>query len=312
MQVKKGFTLIELSLSLAFIAILSLTIAFIINESVVSYRRGVTLKRINTTGIGLVDDMRAAIQNSSTKSLKDDCKITYGFSGMNNGVIQRCENDGAKNFVTLTKTANATGKSTLRNIPVYGAFCTGSYTYIWNSGYFFTDATSAYRVSGANKAELKFNTNTSVGNNEVCRVTGKSGTVNRMQCSDFKLLKVKDSSRAVCMAVAGANYTVSNVNNVFDITATSEIITETPIDLLASNAAGGGLAIYNLFVSGPAESTEKDALFYSVSFILGTLQGGANITKSGNFCSTPDDFKYENFDYCAINKFNFAAEATGV
>ena len=33
---------------------------------------------------------------------------------------------------------------------------------------------------------------------------------------------------------------------------------------------------------------------------------------SGNFCKTPESFESdENFDYCAINKFNFAAQAIG-
>ena len=80
---------------------------------------------------------------------------------------------------------------------------------------------------------------------------------------------------------------------------------------MASDEKNGGLAIYDLYVSTPAESVAKNNLFYSVSFILGTIQGGINITKSGNFCATPDDYGIENFDYCAINKFNFAAQAVG-
>ena len=303
-RIKKGFTLVELSLSLTFIAILSLTIAFIINDAVAAYRRGITLKQINTTGMGLVDDMRATIQNSSTKSVKDDCKAVYGNMAGKEATIRTCENNGAKNFVTLTRMANVNGK----NVPVFGAFCTGNYTYIWNSGYFFDNEDAAYRVQGVASAQLKFKASSSVTNNAVCNKQS-DGTMN---CSNFKLLKVMDISRSVCVATAGNNYNVGTIGNVFDITGMSEVVNETPVDLLSSSEASGGFALYNLFVSGPAESPAKNAQFYSVSFVLGTLQGNADITKTGNFCATPDDYGNENFDYCAINKFNFAAKATGV
>ena len=49
-----------------------------------------------------------------------------------------------------------------------------------------------------------------------------------------------------------------------------------------------------------------------MSFILGTLRGGANVNVSGEFCATPgSNSSVEDFDYCAINKFNFAARTLG-
>jgi hypothetical protein len=37
------------------------------------------------------------------------------------------------------------------------------------------------------------------------------------------------------------------------------------------------------------------------------------VEASGNFCATPEGYNesVENLDYCAINKFNFAALETG-
>ncbi len=70
---KKGFTLVELSLSIAFIAILSITIALIINDAISTYRRGLTLNQINTTGMDLVDDIRTAVQNSPATPPIDTC-----------------------------------------------------------------------------------------------------------------------------------------------------------------------------------------------------------------------------------------------
>ena len=69
--VKTGFTMIELSLSLVFVGILSIMMVLIISDTVASYRRGVTLNRINTVGMDLVDDMRSAVQNSSAGSLNE-------------------------------------------------------------------------------------------------------------------------------------------------------------------------------------------------------------------------------------------------
>lgn len=305
MQVKKGFTLVELSLSLAFIAVLSLTIALIISNAVSAYRRGMTLKQINTIGMDLVDDMRSTIQNSSTASVKNDCEVIYGVKPE---AAKKCKESGAKNFVSLTKEAKVVeGTNTLLNVPVYGAFCAGSYSYIWNSGYFFSENNN-YKVQDVNPAEFRIKVNAGAEENEICK---KESSGNILSCKNFKLLKIRDNLRSVCVAMTGSGYNDS-VSNVFDVTTTSGVADELPIDLLATDEANGGLAIYNLFVSGPVESMAKNALFYSVSFILGTVQGGANIMKSGGFCSTPDGYMDANFDYCAINKFNFAAEATGV
>ena len=308
-KTKRGFTLVEISLSLVFIGILSLTVAYIINDTISSYRKGVTLKQVNTTGAGLVDDIRAAIQNSSSKSVKDDCAVLYNdvyVSGSSAG--KKCENDGGKGFASVTRSAEVRGKNgqgSLGDVPVYGAFCAGDYSYIWNTGYFFNTG-NGYEVRSASPATLKFKSNGSLKESSICKNTS-GGT---MTCSGFRLLKVKDDSRAVCVSAVGSSYN-TNISNSFDISKNGDTLTDVPIDLLASDGTGEGLALYDLYISVPAESSAKNSLFYSVSFILGTIQGGINIKATGGACAVPKDYRSENFDYCAINKFNFAAQATG-
>lgn len=283
---KQGFTLIELALSLIFIGILSLTVAYIINDTIGSYRKGVVLKQINTMGMALIDDMRATIQDSSKWSVKKGCDDLSTASARSN-----CNNDGAKKFVTITKKAkvyySSSGKSLGKNdepIPVYGAFCTGNYSYIWNSGYYYN---SMYKVeNGVNKSLL---------------------TIGSDKIQNFRLLKVKDSSRMVCRTAAGNDYNENNFSGSFTVESSDE----KAIDLLNSSEQDGGLVLYDLDVATPAENMAKNNLFYSVSFILGTLQGDANIGKTGGDCATPGDYEVENFDYCAINKFNFAVQAAG-
>ena len=142
---KKGFTLVELSLSMLFVGILSLAIVLIINNTVVAYQRGLTLGRINTVGSDVVDDMRSSVQSSSARGLMSSCYMAiYGEDGraLNGEERAKCANDNARNFVSVTKTTKTlkiNGVEVDDEVPIYGAFCTGSYSYVWNSGYYWAE-----------------------------------------------------------------------------------------------------------------------------------------------------------------------------
>lgn len=276
---KSGFTLIELSLSLVFIGILSLAVAYVINDTIGAYRRGITLSQINMTGIDLVDDMRRIIQESPIRAPVDKCS---DYSDMNEK--SKCENDRASRFMYVVKRDNIrVNGEDLEDIPIYGAFCTGRYSYIWNSGYLF-----ALGKEGENKmAKLQYGEDKSTE-------------------GPFRLLRIKDASRSVCGPKDKEKY-ADNINNNFSVDSSRN--DADPVDLLKSDESNGGLALYNLYVPMPARDEADSSALYSVSFILGTVQGGINIKKSGGFCATSGE--YENFDYCAINKFNFAVLATG-
>ena len=261
---KGGFTMVELSLSIVFIAILSIAIVLLITNAVSAYHRGLTLNSINTTGMDIVDDITSAIKNVSTISASEE--------ELKNSSVVWSE----KAEVTIGKGENPETAS----VPVYGAFCTGRYSYIWNSGYLFSDD---YKVEGAEKAELEYH---------------KVGEKNASNTApDFKLLKVRDEDRSICK-----NYVKGNKE--FSIAKTEE----DPIDILEN--VEGGLALYDL---DSAVASNGKNLFYDVSFILGTINGGINVQSSGASCATPEGFGHniENFDYCAINEFNFAVQSAG-
>ena len=74
---REGFTLIELSLSMVFVGILSVAVVLIISDTVASYRRGLTLAQVNTAGLDIVDDMRLAVSNSSAKAVTTECTRLY-------------------------------------------------------------------------------------------------------------------------------------------------------------------------------------------------------------------------------------------
>ncbi len=248
---KKGFTLIELSLSLVFIGVLSITIVLIINNTITTYQRGLTLNQINTVGMEIVDDMRAAIRSSFPILEEND-------SGCGEG--ENCSR------TLYTKKSNDV-EGVDEDIPIAGAFCTGTYSYIWNSGYLIGDSID----DGVYYGEKQ-----------------------------YKLGKIKDNGD-IC---SGLNENASVVG--------SNIISEKEgvemEELLGEN--DNNLALYSLEVNGPVKNNANNTAFYAVSFILGTTRGGINIIATGDFCKAPQEAN-SDFNYCAINKFNFAARANG-
>lgn len=299
---KKGFTLIEITLSLVFVTILALAIALIISNTIEAYQRGLILNRINTVGMSLVDNFRLAVQGSSGKTLKASCAIVYQDPIENN----KCEQDEAYRFVSVTKYSamsvkKGTGTVNYSEIPIYGAFCSGTYSYIWNTGYFESSDAS---FNGKNGGWAKFKYKNKSGGTEVIGGGNKP----------FRLLKIKDTTRAVCISATAKNQYATpagGVPNEFDITGIGDGQLDEDPEFLISDNETEKLALYELLIVRPALATEDNSLFYAGSFILGTVGGGIDIKATGKTCAAPNDYGVENFDYCAINKFNFAVQANG-
>jgi len=304
---RSGFTMVEISISIAFIAVLAITIAVLTINLSNSYRRGLTLKEVNTVGSELLDDISSSISNSSAKSLSEVCKTIFDSKNVTERTA--CINDRGYAFAyfvnyssVLLKNADTT--ENISSVPVQGGICSGTYSYLWNSGYFFND--TEYTV--ANTSPLSFTYNTGV---------------QTVSINSFRLLKIFDPSRSVCIAaVTGKTSLADNTSSSYPTTKNSvssvinidgyAAITETPSDLLPENNSQD-LALYSLYIDKPSEDAESRNLLYTGSFILATVLGGLNIKATGNYCATPDGYTSaaSNLDYCAINKFNFAARATG-
>lgn len=97
LKYKKGFTLIELMLSLTFVATLLLAMALTIIQIGANYNRGITIKEVNQSGRSLSEDMRFTI--SSSPGIGDGV-VNYSYDG-------KLEQ---------------------------GRLCLGGYSYIWNYG----------------------------------------------------------------------------------------------------------------------------------------------------------------------------------
>ncbi|MBR5027358.1 hypothetical protein IKX64_02085 [Candidatus Saccharibacteria bacterium] len=294
---KAGFTLVELSISIAFIAILSITITVLTTNIIAAYQRGLTIKQVNTIGMNLISDIKSSITNSSAKSLTDLCGSTYS----DGAIRESCENDKAQNFVSLSRSAEITLNSeAIGTMPVQGAFCTGTYSYIWNSGYYF---------SGEHGVSLPS-----------IKLIYKDSSGAQKSIDNFRFLKLNDPSRSVCVAmtlsgssdgVGDSNYSVglTQFSNEIDISSYG-LVTDVPVELL-NPGNEFDLAIYGLAVARPAQDRLTRNVLYSGYFILATVRGGININADGDYCAPPSEYTSTTTDYCAINKFNFAIQASG-
>lgn len=303
--------MIELALSMIFIGILSITVVLLIQNLTASYRRGLILNQINTVGMDLVDDFRISVQNATSDPVTRMCEIYYEYGSTNR---EKCVKDHAESFVSVTKMANVSiNGASLGQMPVYGAFCTGTYTYVWNTGYFESTDVDTRTVSGASPV--------TVGT----QVSSTGGVTEKYK--DFRLLKVYDDERSICVNAMKAQDTSVGGNNYVSINEPGKYINsrvptqfvldaamvdengDDAVELLKRNDASD-LVIYDLYVAKPALSSTRQNLFYAAQFILGTRRGGINVTKAGNSCKPPSD-DYSELEYCAINKFNFAVMAGG-
>ncbi len=304
---KLGFTLIEMSFSILFIAILSLTLVMLTVNMMGNYQRGVVLKQINTTGNNLIDEFRSSIAASSAKNITDVCDNSFTLGAE----YDKCKNDNAYSAVYVVRNGNVqigpSVDNVISNVPLFGAFCSGTYSYIWNSGYLFGDN---YHPSISNRASFTYYDENSVKKTK----------------SDFKILKVRDPSRLVCTSksqvngLAGKTYInsgsstlITGMDTFFDVTADADnLFQEEPVDILANDSGNyNDFALYDLTIYRPAQDLTTRNVLYSGSFILATVSGGINIKANGDYCVTPSDYVTGNFDYCAINNFNFAIRASG-
>ncbi len=264
---KKGFTLVELSLAMAFLAVLLITISILVIRIISIYQAGLSIRAVNATGRQLVDDFTRAISGSPI----DD--IGYNASAESTLVANLGANDKLTHKYFFQKVApSMTIEGEVRkNVQLAGGFCTGRYSYLWNTAYGLQSGSG-----------FSFNGN-----------------------SSFRLLRIYDSGRAICGSQRVEGNRINPARSAF-----SNPSGIAPVELLADNE--DDLAIYDLRVFPATRSNVTGHIYYSATFILATLRGGVDIFANGDFCTAEASTTLAtDFNYCAINKFNFAIRATG-
>lgn len=314
-----GFTLIEVAISMIFIGILSITVVLLIQNTTSSYQRGMTLNQVNTVGMDLIDEFRVAVQNSTSDPIARMCEAYYPQDSSSSSNWSKCIDDNANSFIMVTRTANVVIEgTTYPDMPVFGAFCTGTYTYIWNTGYFDQENTAEYAIMGQTARKV----------NDVSPAILSNVNNTSFHREGFWLLRIYDTERSICINKMEEqtgkqtkdeyklydNYNNSKISNEFYIS--DEMLTsaqsrgEDGVELLKKDGVKNDLVLYDLYIARPALSATRANMFYSGAFILGTTRGGININVVGNNCKPPEDVVSE-LEYCAINRFNFAVQAGG-
>ena len=285
MKHRTGFTLVETALAMSFIAVLLISVFAIMNRMTVIYQKTLTIRSVNAAGREIMDDISRFAGASTLPNRKAMC------NGLSGEYFTNCVNDSGYKYVYHQFYSNnfeVNGRYPDAELPTSGVFCTGRYTYLWNTGYVLNPEN---KTAENYRATLKYTV----------------GSDSEVSTSDFKLLRVIDVGSKIC---------ASNLNgNTYDITrAANDVsysisLSEPPVELLDSSESQ--LALYDFKVFRPARHYVSGHAFYSGTFILATLQGDVDITASGDYCTSPPEGYMGEFTYCAINKFNFATRATG-
>ncbi|MBP5511778.1 hypothetical protein J6X90_00080 [Candidatus Saccharibacteria bacterium] len=302
---KKGFTIVEVTLAMVFISIILISIAWLTIHISSVYEKGLAMKAVNSTAKELIDDFSRAISTSPARTVESICSSKYD-SVKPSKAYTDCVNDSARKFSYQQRYGSITIKNDSASkfsfqqqygggiilkkngtkeelLPTNGVFCTGRYSYIWNTAYVLN--TDDYTAKLDYKA--RFN------------------KLEKADKSDFRLIKVSDYNKVLCSQHMRSDAYAYDANNTYDISYTPEVNSDM-LDNTENN-----LAIYEFTIFSPAVHRVTSAAFYSGTFVLATLRGSININTNGDFCSEPPDNLNTDFAYCAINKFNFAMRAAG-
>lgn len=299
---KSGFTIIEFSLATAFIAVLLITITIIASNIITIYQKGLTLKAVNSVGRGLVDELTNAINAAPSVDTISLCNSYF----TTDAAKDACMDDRARNLIyqqTSSPRTDALGGETAgENVQKNGIFCTGNYSYIWNTYY-----------GQKNNQKITLQTNLRTYEN-------------------FRLIRVKDPTYRVCSATLDTNnYTGPSLGSAATVNINiTELANHQPNVLKESDIQQGflkgfdlDLDLYELTMFPLSQDQVTLRTFMSGTFVIATTRGNINIVRTGDYCDVNHlDTTTENatalldigseFSYCAINKFNFAARTAGV
>ena len=262
---RKGFTIIELVLAMGFLTTILVTIAILLIQIMSIYQKGLSLRAVNTMGQQLIDELSRTVGGSP---------IVPNINPVPNdsGIVNEQSLATALRRYYVSNTIVEDG----RQKQINGVFCTGSYSYIWN-----TPESDPTNSASPNVLTLQY---------------GETG-----ERKIYKMARVVDNTRRICQEAQG------------DSPASNFIISATdpePIELINTDEAD--LYLYDFTVFPATQNTITGQTFYSANFILGTMRGGINIMSNGDYCEDlASQEMVSDFSYCAVNKFNFAMRATG-
>ncbi|MGN1313036.1 MAG: type II secretion system protein [Candidatus Nanosyncoccaceae bacterium] len=275
---KKGFTIIEITLAMTFLAILMVSIATLIMRITNIYQKGLAMRAINATGTEIIEDITRTVGAASY--LVDIHSQDAELGG--NGVMEYDNNYKLVEKYYYDYTVyNESHNGKNFNVQYFGVLCTGDYSYIWNTA----------RALDPDFTAKNFIT-----------VNGEK----------VKMVRVYDREQAQCNK--DKNGSVANLAKRNRLPVAINVPEDNVVELINNDEMD--LALYEFNITPATQSAITRQSFISANFILATRQGGININANGDFCRGEDnEFKdeYEGtmFNYCAVNKFSFSARTGG-
>lgn len=312
---KQGFTIIEVSIAMAFIAVLLIVIALIISGIMTTFQKGVTLKSVNNVGRNLISEFTNAINLAPSIDSTSLCNVYTEESHSS-----ECISNNAYKYIFKERAGQAADTATgvsSEGIQYFGLLCTGKYTYAWNT---------YYGIKAGQYLKLKYQTSTS----------GPEITIPSPSASEkdiFRLIRFEDTTYNACTQFVSSTYqdqsTFTSTTQAAPTIDMTKLANGVPLAMptpqegfLESSESDINLDLYEFVIFPISQDVVTLRSFFSGTFILATNNGDVNIMRTGDYCDPHsagfDDGKTSStlnlgsgFNYCGINKFNFAARTAG-
>lgn len=304
---KNGFTLIELMLAVAFLGTLLLSVAMLAMRLIDMYTKGSTMRAVNSIGGAIVDDMRTSITSSSnwTNHIED-----FVING--EGIDKAKEAERQYFRLHYYKPVEVEGEEFVD----YGAFCTNSYTYVFN----YQAAMLRYR-EGATDGFIKIGTSTSQRPYGLARIKDPG-------CSQFNLFMMSKDEFESYQKSSSTGGTPDSYDDCKVMCGENDYFEVSNLDKDVTILLDGGksddstdLQLYDFTIMSATQSNVTKQTIYDIAFVLGTTRGGININSTNNYCQKNSDaIKNEDYaeayannsvNYCSVNRFEFVARQTG-
>lgn len=290
-----GFTIIEMTLSMAFISLLMMAVGYLVIYLSNLYQRGISIKDVNKTADLIISDMQNSVSSSGEISCAwkeiDSVKMSVKKKTDEEGnTVDDTEATCGSLFSSDANTTNIVG----------GALCTGKYSYVWNYGY-------ALDKSG------RFNNR----QDKLFRYAVLDSNGNR-QIKPIRLAKIRDVSGAFCKDSTNlqGGSSPDDVKTVILSSVENNLSTNSDVFELIE-ASDRDIALHSFSVMSSVPDSATGEALYEAEFVLGTFREGLLMTNdaqcknlSQNAASAESDkISEQDMSYCAINKFNFAVRA---
>ncbi len=177
--IKRGFTIVELTIAMAFISVLLLSIVMISIQAGKMYSRGIALRSVNQSGRSIDMVMRQDFLQTNSRQISKNSDDTL--------------------IITTNNIMDGVSK------PINRRFCLGSYSYIWNTPEVIDNGGGAYDESAVVLSEKPINFARVVDPNAIlCEVDASGKYLNELDTfvdGVTHLLKMPDADGEVVLAV---------------------------------------------------------------------------------------------------------------